>query len=791
MVTPLRVLILEDRPADAELMVHELRRAGFAPDWQRVETEAEYAAALRRDGQPHGGFDVILADYVLPQFNALRALHLLQGWGLDIPFIVVTGSVGEEVAVECMREGAADYLLKDRMARLGPAVERALEEKRLRDEKRRAESRLRLLSSAVEQSTEGIAVSDLEGNLLFVNHAFAAMHGYEPEELVGRHLSIFHTPQQMAAVEAANRQIQETGEFSGEIWHARRDGSVFPGLMHNSLLRDERGDPIGMIGTLRDITGHKQAEEEIRRLKEFNEGLINNMAEGITVQDAEGYFTFVNPAAAALLGYTPEELVGRYWTVVVPPDQRAIVEAADERRARGEADRYEVELVHTDGGRLSVLVSGSPRFEDGRFVGTLAVFTDITGQKQAQEALRQQERLAAVGQLAGGVAHDFNNFLTTIMLYAQIPLGRHDLPPDVARALETIISESRQAARLVQQILDFSRRSPIEVHPVDLKSFVRESIRVLRRTIPESISFLLEVGPGEHIVNADPTRIQQVLMNLVVNARDAMPAGGELRIGLERVEIGPGGSQPLPEMEAEAENRAWVCLAVSDTGTGMTEDVQSHLFEPFFTTKEPGKGTGLGLAQVHGIVKQHGGYIQVESEVGRGTTFRIYLPAHEAERAEPLEKARDAPRGRGETILLAEDDEALRGVAQEILESLGYRVLPVTSGQEALEMYRAMEGTRPGQDLEFVEGGGQKAHPEQGRRIDLVLTDLVMPKMGGMELIQALKKIDPHVKVLVITGYALAADMERLGKIEIQGTVRKPFEMDALAEVVRRALDGE
>ena len=265
MTTPIRVLILEDRPSDAELILHELHRAGFDPVWQRVETEADYLSCL--DTAP----DVILADYTLPQFDGLRALHLLQERGLDIPFIIVSGTIGEEVAVAAMREGTADYLLKDRLARLGPAVAHALEQKRLRDEKQKAEERLRLLSSAIEQSTEGIAVSDLEGKLLFVNGAFAAMHSYTPEELVGKHLSIFYTPEQMPSVEAANRQLQETGEFSGEIWHVRRDGAVFPTLMHNSFFRDETVNPIGMIGTLHDITERKRAGAEIlRQLETLN-----------------------------------------------------------------------------------------------------------------------------------------------------------------------------------------------------------------------------------------------------------------------------------------------------------------------------------------------------------------------------------------------------------------------------------------------------------------------------------------------------------------------------------------
>jgi len=395
--------------------------------------------------------------------------------------------------------------------------------------------------------------------------------------------------------------------------------------------------------------------------------------------------------------------------------------------------------------------------------------------KRMEEQLRQQERLAAVGQLAGGIAHDFNNLLTTIMLYAQMNLSesKQDLPPNVTRALETILDESRKAAELVQQILDFSRSSPIETHPVDLDPFVKEVVRVLERMIPESISLPLEVKPGRFVVNADPTRIQQVLMNLVVNARDAMPGGGVLRIDLSRVEVSTGEEPPVVQMVPGE----WVCLAVSDTGAGILPEVLPHIFEPFFTTKPRERGTGLGLAQVYGIVTQHEGHIGVETRVGQGTTFRVYLPAHqlEEEKVPQEEAALVTPEGKGETILLVEDNGRLREVGREILESLGYRVLTAANGREALEIYRSAEGDCT----------------ESSRRIDLVLTDLVMPEMGGRELIQELRKTTPGLKALGITGYMLAEDMRELKEESILNVVYKPFDVNALAQVVRTVLNED
>ncbi|MFQ6100225.1 MAG: GAF domain-containing protein [Anaerolineae bacterium] len=394
--------------------------------------------------------------------------------------------------------------------------------------------------------------------------------------------------------------------------------------------------------------------------------------------------------------------------------------------------------------------------------------------RQTQSQLIQAQKMEAVGRLAGGMAHDFNNILTTILLYAQMLLRSRHLPSDLTQSVEIILDESRRAADLVQKVLDFSRRSMMETQPDDLGSFVTQIMDILKRTLPENIHLIPEMGTDEYVVHADPTQVQQMVMNLAVNAQDAMPDGGELRISLSSVEVMLDEEPPAAEMPAGE----WVCLAVSDTGTGMPPEVMSHIFEPFFTTKPVGKGTGLGLAQVYGIVKQHQGYIGVDTEVGRGTTFRIYFPAHRTgEESEEIakEEALVAPKGKGETILLVEDNERVRGVGRNMLESLGYRVLTAANGLEALEVYRS----------------AAEACPERGRGIDLVITDIVMPEMGGRELIQELRRTAPHLKAVAITGYALAEDPRKLRNGGILEVVQKPFEVNALGEVVRRIMDAD
>ncbi len=417
---------------------------------------------------------------------------------------------------------------------------------------------------------------------------------------------------------------------------------------------------------------------------------------------------------------------------------------------------HEVTVPHL---RRTFQVAARPISGIGPNGGWVLVVREVTRERFLQAQLEQQERLAAVGQLASGIAHDFNNLLTTTILYAQMALEHPELPSDLAQSLQVIIGESRQATQLVQQVLDFSRRAPIDVRPMDLTPFLKELTKILERTIPENIRLRLVAGAGPFTVRGDPTRLRHAVVNIVLNARDAMPQGGEVRLGLSRLTVGPD-ERPLVGMGPGE----WVCLEVTDTGTGILPEVLPHIFEPFFTTKPRGVGTGLGLAQVYGIVQQHGGHIGVETEVGKGTTFRVYLPAL-AEETLALEPPAEGPpsTGRGETILLVEDHPALRTAGREVLERLGYRVLEAADGREALEVYAA-------------------------EPVDLVLTDVVMPGMGGAALVEALRQQNPDVKVVAITGYGEDQEVKYIRQAGVLEVVRKPFEVEHLAEVIRRML---
>ena len=379
------------------------------------------------------------------------------------------------------------------------------------------------------------------------------------------------------------------------------------------------------------------------------------------------------------------------------------------------------------------------------------------------ERIFAQERLAAVGQLAAGIAHDFNNILTGIIGLSEIMLSEDRLVAENRQMVEAIFNNGLRAAHLIRQILDFSRKSISEMQPVELRGFLGDFTKFIKRTIPENIRIAVACDPGEYFVSADPTKIQQVLANLAVNARDAMPEGGELRFALSLIAVRHAEKPPLPDMQ----EGAWVLLSVSDTGTGMTPAVYSHMFEPFFTTKEPGKGTGLGLSQAYGIIKQHDGFLDVKTEIGEGSTFFIYLPASKSGQvsAEPAGEA-VLPRGQSETILVVEDNETVRNLVVRSLGRLNFNIVTATNGRDALTQFERLHDT-----------------------IKVVITDLVMPMMGGIELSRIIREKAPGIKIIALTGYPLGTEEADLAGAGIVECIQKPFQIQTLVNAVIKALE--
>ena len=769
----IHVLIVKDVEAEAELVATELRRAGFAPEWRRAATEAEYVNHL------DPGLDVILGDYRLPSFSAERALHILKERELDVPFIVVSGRIGEDAAVALMKQGAIDVLFTNRLAPLASAVAQALEHKRLRAARRTAEAALRDSEERYRLITEtvrdAIFMIDLDGRLIFGNRSGEDLTGYILAEFRGLPIASLLSPE--AARESAARlaAVQAGDEVSPwfETEIVRKDGRrVWVEAQVATVLRD--GAPVGRIGVVRDITERRRSEESLRLL----ESAVRHAGESIIITTAEldlpgPQILFVNPAFTRLTGYTVEEVIGRTPRILQGPlTDRAMRRRLREDLAAGHESYGETINYRKDRTPFPISWHITPvRDEQGRVTTFVGIHRDLTEQKRAEEqfaaqrdALYQSEKLGAMGQLIAGVAHDFNNLLTVITGRSQLAL--RGLPTDHPhwRTFELIEKTAVRAAALTRQLLAFSRQQVLQPRVLDLNAVISGLAPMLQRLIGEDIEFAVVVAPDLGRVKADPSQIEQVIVNLAVNARDAMPQGGRLTIETANADLDEGSAR----QHVGVHPGRYVLLAVSDTGHGMDAATQARIFEPFFTTKEKGKGTGLGLATVYGFAQQSGGHIGVSSAPGQGAMFTLYLPrvdeAVETEAAGP--PAGVGERG-SETILLVEDDEEVRAVARETLEAAGYVVLPAANATEALGL--TADGSR---------------------RIHLLVTDVIMPHVSGRELAERLAPTYPDVRVLYISGYTNDAIVRHGVQAEETAFLQKPFTPGALLRKVREVLDG-
>ena len=627
-----RILVLEDNDADAELVEVELRRAELDFTARRVVTRPDFERALR-EFLP----DIIVSDHQLPQFSGVAALELARARAPHAPFILLTGSLDEETAVEYMKAGAADYILKGRLTRLGPAVRGALERERMK------------------------------------------------------------------------RQLREREEY-------------FRSLIEQAM----------------DI---------------------------IAVLDADGAVRYASPSVLPLLGYGAEELVGQHvFDLVHPDDVGPALRMFAEGVATGQGDRLlGLQVRHKDGTYRSLEAIGRYLLDDPVVRGVVINARDVTERRSLERQLLQAQKMEAVGRLAGGIAHDFNNILTAIFGYADLLTEEFPAGSPARQDLEEIRKAATRASALTRQLLAFSRQQVLAPMVLSVNDLVDDVDKMLRRLVGEDVELRLNLARDAGNVRADSGQLQQVIMNLVVNARDAMPTGGKLVIETADAEL----TEQYAEMHQAVIPGRYVMLAVSDTGVGMDAQTKARIFEPFFTTKEKGKGTGLGLSTVYGIVKQSGGYVWVYSELGHGTTIKLYLPRVDAP-AEPQAPPRETATLTGtETILLAEDDDILRPLTKGLLAKLGYTVLDAESAEQAL----AVAGARQGP-------------------IHLLVADVVMPGASGRELARRLAQSRPETRVLYVSGYTDDAIVHHGMLDPGLKFLQKPFTPAALARKVREVLDA-
>ena len=637
---PLRILIAEDSRDDLELTILELKKSGLEVEIDSVSTREAFVEKLRNQT-----VDMVLSDYRMPGWTGMDAYSEIVKTGRDVPMILVTGTLGDLRAVECIQIGIADYVLKQQLGRLPMAILRAQEGKLLRDAEREAAKELRESEARyrelVNNAIYGIYWVTLKGELLDANAALVRMMGFESLEALlalGSTKSLYCNPAQR---EELAKWYQENDRGDATVEWKRKDGRI------------------------------------------------------ITVR-----------------------LIGR--------------RSRDSRR-----DSDCVELV----------------------------VEDVTERIALEKQLRQAQKFEAIGQLAGGIAHDFNNMIGAILGWAEIGLDETEADTRLHRHFDKVRGQAVRAAALTRQLLAFARRQILEPRNMDLNQSVTETLSLLEKVIGSNIEIKANLGANLTLVRADPAQVDQVLMNLCINARDAMPEGGRLIIET--------GDAVFDERYCAAQTYArpghYTLLAVTDTGTGMDAATLDRIFEPFFTTKELGKGTGLGLATVYGIVRQHGGFVHVYSEVKVGTTFRIYLPVTPGGEKTPVSIEDSQPvRGGHETILIAEDHEGLRELARETLANLGYDIVLACDGEEAVRLFRANRD-----------------------RIDLLILDVVMPKVNGPEAYARICADKKDVPVIFATGYS--PEMAMLDNAQEKGLtiLQKPYVPRDLARRVRENLDRQ
>ncbi len=883
----LRVLILEDHLHDAEMLIRELRRAGYDPEWRREDSEAGFLAALEQSPQ------LILSDYSLPQYDGLQAMKAVRDSDQDIPFILVSGTVGEEIAVQAMQAGVTDYLLKDRLSRLGPAVQRALEARKSREEHRRAELKFRasesryrrLFESAkdgililksqtgmvddvnpfltellgfsrdeflskqvwelaflknlvsneaeflelrqqdyvrydglplqcadgrqvdvefvssvfdvdgekviqcnirditerkrveeslrqsearlrvvTERARVGLVVVDAEHRYMFANAAFTSMLGLSETNIVGQKVA------DVLPVAYNDRILPRLTEaFAGERVDYELQLPAKQPQFHYAVNYEpviEQGRVTHVVVVVMDITERKQTWNLLR----LQERVIHATTQGIIITDAlqpDCPIIFTNRGFELITGYTAADALGRNCRFLQGRETDASTAAGIREVIREErAGSFELLNYRKDGTTFWNEMSITPvRDENGQLTHFVGVLNDVTARREAEQQVRQSQKMEAVGQLAGGVAHDFNNLLTVIDGYTTLMLDTNSSTDPEWEYLQEIRTATSRAADLTRRLLAFGRRQLRTPECLDLNTAIEETVKLLERLLCENVVLEIKLDAQAGWVWADRGEISQILLNLAINARDAMPDGGQISVTTKLTELD---HSEISSGELFKPGK-FAVITVSDTGSGIPKDVQAKMFEPFFTTKPAGKGTGLGLSTVYGIVIQTGGHIEVSSNEGEGTSFRIYLP--QLEHVEEKEPTFPVPvvTGHGtETLLLVEDDSALRRLTKLMLTSQGYQVFEAANGQLAVDNFA--------DKLDSVQ---------------LLVTDLMMPGISGLELAEQLIKVKPELRVLFLSGYIAVPEIrDRL--LHIEGNfLLKPFSATDLVLKVREALQKQ
>ena len=755
MNAPVRILVVEDNPAGADFIRETLPETG--PVVFRVESVVRLAEALTRlQNRDH---DLVLLDLGLPDSQGLETLRQLHQAAPEVPVVVMTGTDDQDSGVAAMQEGAQDYLVKGQVTEnlLVRSIQYARERHKFAAAMRDSEARFRLLFNSSQDAVFVHAAG--QGKFIEVNDVACQKLGYTREEFLHMSAVEIDAPEVRAAAAA---MVEKLKHEPGALWeglHVAKDGRKIPvEISTQKFFLDGRPT---LLSTVRDITERKQAAAAHARLVTA----VEQAAETIVITDLQGAILYANPAFEKTSGYPRSAVLGKN-----PRFLKSGRHDAEYYRqmwatlARGEVWSGHFINRRQDGTLYEEEATISPvRDAAGALINYVAVKRDVTREVQLDAQLRQMQKMEAIGQLAGGVAHDFNNILTGLLLQVNMLETIPNLPAEVREGLEEIRQASHSAADLTRQLLMFSRRQVMQPGHLDLNTVVTKLAKMLQRLLGADVRLQLHLHPAPLMICADPGMIEQVLMNLAVNARDAMPGGGRLMIITSETRV----NEALASQYPDARPGRYVSVSVNDTGTGIPPEVFPRIFEPFFTTKEVGKGTGLGLATVFGIVKQHQGWIKVDNQPGRGVTFQIFLPVSPgpAAAAPPVAAPSRSPRGT-KTILMVEDEPMIRGTVRKLLECNGYQVLVAANGIEALHLWL-----------------------EHQAAVSLLLTDLVMPGgVSGQELARRLKKGAPQLKIVFMSGYNVDLAGQKLALDGGDKFVQKPFAPRQLLQVIQESL---